>query len=79
MRTRVQKWGNSLAVRIPKVLAREVSLDKDAEVELRVESGRLVLRKITAPDYSLEELLAGITPKNLHDEAETGSRTGREE
>jgi antitoxin MazE len=79
MRTRVQKWGNSLAVRIPKVLAREAALEQDAEVELRVESGRLVLIRVTTPDFSLDELLARVTPENIHGQTDTGSSTGRED
>jgi antitoxin MazE len=79
MRTRVQKWGNSLAVRIPKALALGVSLEQDTEVELEIQAGRLVVRKVIPREYSLDELLDEVTPGNLHGETETGAPVGREE
>ncbi len=77
MRARVAKWGNSLALRIPKTLAKEVGLDEGASVEVRVLGHKLVL----APGrraYSLDELVAGITPKNRHGETDWGSPVGNE-
>ena len=78
MRTRVQKWGNSLAVRIPKVFAQEVGLEQDGEVELSVEEGRLVIVPPVAPTYELDELLSGIRPSNLHEETDWGPALGKE-
>jgi antitoxin MazE len=62
MRTRVQKWGNSLALRIPKPFAVEMGLEKDREVELSVVKGRLIAEALPAPSYTLDELLAGVRP-----------------
>ena len=78
MRTRIQKWGNSLAVRIPKAFAVEVGLEKDREVELSVEKGRLVVVSPATPSYTLEELLAGVRPSNLHGETDWGPPVGKE-
>ena len=78
MRTRIQKWGNSLALRIPKPFAAELGLDKDREVELSVVKGRLVAEAPPTPSYTLEELLAGVRPANLHDETEWGPPVGKE-
>lgn len=78
MRARVQKWGNSLAVRIPKSFASETALDHGAEVDLTVEDGRLIITPLEAAPYSLEALLAAVTPSNLHGESETGSSVGIE-
>lgn len=78
MRTKVQKWGNSLAVRIPKAFALEVGLDRDREVELSVQSGRLVVEAPTSPSYTLEDLLAGVRPSNLHRETDWGPPLGKE-
>lgn len=78
MRTRVQKWGNSLALRIPKAFALEVGLEKDGEVELSVEGGRLVVVPPVAPLYTLDELLAGVRPSNLHAETDWGPPVGKE-
>jgi len=77
MKAKVQKWGNSLAVRIPKAFAEELSLHPDADVELSVRQGDLVL----APrrrEYTLEELVRKITPGNRHEETDFGPPVGRE-
>ena len=78
MRVRVQKWGNSLALRIPRADAAETSLDPGAEVDLTLEDGRLVVTPLTAAPYRLEDLLAGVTPENIHREVDTGSSLGAE-
>lgn len=78
MRTRVRKWGNSLALRIPRAFALEVGLEKDGDVELSVENGRLVAEPPAAPSYTLEELLAGVRPSNLHTETNWGPPVGKE-
>ncbi len=78
MRTRVQRWGNSLALRIPKSFASETALDNGSEVELTLEEGRLVITPLAESPFSLDELLAGITPENLHGETDTGPGVGAE-
>jgi len=78
MRTRVQKWGNSLALRIPKSFAHEACLEQDTIVELSVVDGRLVVHPVPASGPTLEELLAGVTDENLHGEVDVGSATGNE-
>ena len=81
MQARIQKWGNSLAVRIPKPFALEVGLEQNSEqnslVAVTIEEGKLLLEPIK-PSYSLEELLAGVTKNNLHHEVETGPAVGNE-
>lgn len=77
MRTRVQKWGNSLAVRIPKPVAQEVGITAELDVEISIEGGALVLAP-TRRQYSLEELVRGITPENRHEEIDLGPPVGRE-
>lgn len=78
MQARVQKWGNSLAVRIPKSVAFQSHLEKNSLIELSVEDGKIVLLPITKPEVSLEQLLKGVTADNLHCESETGASVGRE-
>lgn len=78
MRTRVQKWGNSLALRIPKAFAAEMGLEKDREVELSLVKGRLVAEATPSPSYTLEELLAEVRPSNLHGETDWGPSVGKE-
>ncbi len=77
MRARVAKWGNSLALRIPKTVAEEVGLDEGASVEVRV-LGRKLLLAPARQQYSLDELVAGITPKNRHGETDWGPPVGNE-
>lgn len=78
METFVKRWGNSLAVRIPKVLAEEVGLYEDSPVELSLEEGRLVVMPIMETRYELETLLDQVTPQNLHREVDTGEAMGVE-
>lgn len=77
MRAKIQKWGNSLAVRIPKPVALEVGLRADADIEMSVQEGSLVLAP-TRRQYTLDELVAGITRKNRHEEVDFGPPVGRE-
>ncbi len=78
MQSRVQKWGNSLALRIPKAFATEMGLVDDTPVEITLEDGRLVIVPLTTPRYSLDELLAGVTADNLHTEHDMGVPEGNE-
>ncbi len=78
MRTRVQKWGNSLALRIPKSFASEVGIQRESPVEVSLADGKLVITPVTKPELSLKQLLAKITSENLHHEVDTGPATGNE-
>ncbi len=78
MRASVRKWGNSLALRIPKSVAEDSLIKQGSVVELTVVRGRLVVSPLSAPRYSLKELLAGVTKSNRHPETDTGSPVGRE-
>ncbi len=77
MKTRVQKWGNSLAVRIPTHIVREVGLAYNASVEMEVEEGKLVIqRSKDAP--TLEQMLSRVTRENLHSAVDSGGAVGNE-
>ena len=78
MLTKVQKWGNSLALRIPKAFALDARLENDSFVEITIVEGQIIITPVAAPSWTLEELLAGITKNNLHHEVATGSSTGKE-
>ncbi|MGI8825378.1 MAG: AbrB/MazE/SpoVT family DNA-binding domain-containing protein [Chloroflexota bacterium] len=78
MRTRVQKWGNSLAVRIPKFLAGQVGLDENIPVEMWMADGKVMIEPAPDEDFTLDQLLAGVTEANLHREVETGTAVGNE-
>ena len=75
----VRKWGNSAAVRIPAAVLDAAGLKADDAVEVREEDGRVVIEKARAPqEPTLEELLEGITPDNLHEEIDWGAPVGKE-
>jgi antitoxin MazE len=78
MRTRVNKWGNSLGLRIPKAFADEMNLKEDSSIEMRAEDGTLLITPVSEREWTLEELLAGITNENRHHEWETGPARGDE-
>ena len=78
MLTKVQKWGNSLALRIPKAFALDAQLENDSFVEITIVEGQIIITPVAAPSWTLEELLAGINKKNIHHEVDTGFATGNE-
>lgn len=78
MRTHVQKWGNSLALRIPKVFVSEAHLEQNALVEITLIDGKLVIAPVQEQHIQLESLLARITEHNLHREVDTGAPVGNE-
>ena len=78
MKITVQKWGNSLAVRIPKTIAQETKIERDSIVDLQIVKGKLVLTPAVKTEYSLSELLRDINDDNLHSEVSTGEAIGTE-
>jgi len=78
MRTRIQKWGNSLALRIPKSFATEVGLHRETSVEISLADGKLVITPVAKPKLTLKQLLAKVTKENLHHEVDTGPAIGNE-
>ncbi|MDQ3004579.1 MAG: AbrB/MazE/SpoVT family DNA-binding domain-containing protein [Chloroflexota bacterium] len=78
MLTKVQKWGNSLALRIPKAFALDAQLENDSFVEITIVDGQIIITPVVAPSWTLEELLGGINKKNIHHEVDTGSAMGNE-
>lgn len=78
MRGKVQKWGNSLAVRIPRAFAEQLGVGDDSEVELIIGDDGLLVRPVPQR-YILSELLERVTDANVHEEVRTGERMGREQ
>ncbi|MDO8691263.1 MAG: AbrB/MazE/SpoVT family DNA-binding domain-containing protein [Dehalococcoidia bacterium] len=78
MRLRIQKWGNSLALRIPKPFAEEARVEQGSIVDLSVIEGKLVAAAVSRQEWTLAQLLAGVTPTNLHGESDFGPPAGRE-
>ena len=78
MKTRVQKWGNSLGVRIPRSFAVEAGLENDATVDVSLVNDALIIKLEPASKPTLKRLLAGVTDDNLHHEVDTGAPVGNE-
>lgn len=74
----VQKWGNSLAVRIPQSLAGQIDVEEGTTVELCVRDGELIVRPDRSPKLSLGALLKDCKPSQLHGETDFGVDVGRE-
>jgi antitoxin MazE len=77
VRTRISKWGNSLAVRIPKTIAIAEGLLDGVEVEVTSSEGSIILTPVL-PQFALRDLVEGITPENRHDETDWGTPGGAE-
>lgn len=78
MKAVVKKWGNSASIRIPASVLTAAGLTLDQPVDVREESGRIVIEPLTVVEYDLADLLAGITPENIHPEVDFGAPVGRE-
>ncbi|MDH4153601.1 MAG: AbrB/MazE/SpoVT family DNA-binding domain-containing protein [Nitrospira sp.] len=78
MKTRAQKWGNSLAVRVPKSVATQIELKAQDDLDIEVRDGHVVLKPQLHRVYRLDDLLRQITKKNAHSEVDSGGPVGRE-
>ena len=78
MRKKINKWGNSLGLRIPKHIAAEVGLEEDSLVNITIVNGSIVISLARETSLELEALLNQVTEENLHGEVNTGPATGRE-
>jgi antitoxin MazE len=78
MKTTAQKWGNSLAIRVPKSVAVQVGLKAQDDLDIEVQDGNVVLKPHLRRVYRLEDLIKRISPKNVHGEIDTGTPVGRE-
>ena len=78
MQTIIKKWGNSPALRLNAAVMKSAQLNIDQLVSVKVQKGRIVIEPMTKQEYPLDELLSGITAKNLHGEADFGGPVGKE-
>jgi antitoxin MazE len=79
MEATIQKWGNSLAVRLPKPVAVQAEIREGSIVDLVPTDEGLLIRARRSPRYRLSELVSRITPRNRHVETDWGKARGREE
>ncbi len=78
MESRVQKWGNSLALRIPKPVATQLGLEANSAVRLSLRDDELVIAPVKPSSPNLDDLLAQVTEHNLHAEVDFGPAVGSE-
>ncbi len=78
MKTRLQKWGNSLALRVPKSFALEAGLEQNSPVEVSLVDGKLVISPAKIPQFTLDKLIDQVREDNLHDEVDSGPARGGE-
>ena len=78
MRSSIKKWGNSLALRIPRSIAEDSRIREGAEVDLTVRQGHLIVTPVRGAKPTLAALLADVTESNLHSEVASGGAVGRE-
>jgi antitoxin MazE len=78
MKVKIQQWGHSLGIRIPKAYAHDACLRKGSVVDITKAKGKIVIMPAEEPEFSLKELLSGITSKNIHHEVDTGTPSGKE-
>ena len=75
MQIAIKKWGNSLGIRIPQNILNSLHLKENQNLNIEIDNGNILIKPITR---ELENLLAQITPKNLHNEVDFGSEQGEE-
>ena len=78
MFVKIQKWGNRLALRIPKAFTREINIEDGSKVNLVLEDGKLMIIPMELKHYKLSELLLQIHENNLHGEVDTKGPVGKE-
>jgi antitoxin MazE len=78
MRSKVQLWGNSLALRIPKYIANQIQIKNGVEIDVSLEEEKIIIKPIKAKKESLEQLLSKIEKKNIHKEVDFGEPIGGE-
>ncbi len=76
--TKVKKWGNSLAIRIPQAVVQDLGLSSESQVQLTSNGKSVTLTPKVKKKLSLDDLLEGVTPENIHQEVDWGSSVGKE-
>jgi antitoxin MazE len=78
MQAKVQKWGNSLALRIPRSVAEDAQLHEGVKVLIQTRQGKVIVEPVRSKKYKLQSLLARVTRSNIHNETKTGNPIGKE-
>jgi antitoxin MazE len=75
---KIQKWGNSLALRIPQSFASQLDLKSGSSVDLSLEKDKLIIKPVTEVKYVLEDMISEVNEANTHYETDTGKPVGKE-
>jgi antitoxin MazE len=78
MRVLVKKWGNSASVRIPASVMAAAGLSLDQAVDVKEEGGRIIIERVAAPAYELEQLVGQMRVETFHEDADFGPPVGKE-
>lgn len=78
MVTKIQKWGNSLGLRIPKSFAKDAGVEEGSPVDISIDGDKLIIQPVRPSKYVLKDLVSQIREDNIHDEIPTGDPVGRE-
>ena len=76
--SQVSRWGNSLAIRLPRTILKDAGVQEGDRLSLDLAKDGAIVIRSTRREYSLDELVAGITPKNRHTEIGWGKPRGKE-
>lgn len=76
--TKVKKWGNSLAIRVPRHIAQDLGLVSDSQLEISSDGRTATIKPKLGKELSLDEMLKGVTPENVHREVDWGEPVGKE-
>jgi antitoxin MazE len=79
MTIRIQKWGNSFAIRIPKAYVDEMKIGENSSLQMTVYEGALIIMPDPQHSWDLAALLAGVTKENKHEERDSGGKKEKEE
>ncbi|MEW6128127.1 MAG: AbrB/MazE/SpoVT family DNA-binding domain-containing protein [Acidobacteriota bacterium] len=78
MQVKLEKSGEDIALKIPKSIAAKSKIKQSSVVNLSVVDGNIIVKPVTEKEYTLEELLKGVTRKNIHKETDFGNPAGKE-
>jgi antitoxin MazE len=78
MKARIQKWGNSLALRIPRSIAIDAGFAEQTMVDITLEQGVVMITRTAQTEYTLDELLQNVSSTNIHAESDLGAPEGNE-
>lgn len=78
MRSKVQMWGNSLALRIPRFIANQIKLNNGSDVDVSLEEEKIIIKPVKDKEELLEEMLSNIKDNNIHKEEDFGEPVGGE-